>query len=291
MSSKSSSKRSQAQGTRNTAALDKASNLQLEKALGEVSGASISVQSLFGQIQESLVTKHTELKAVNDAIELKRYELTELHGKDSLLLSTDDLRLEFAAEKERQDQERAELEEQRRREEEIYQYNLNTKRKLQDDEWGESVRVRERDQRIKKEEFDKTLKERHDDLMALDVEYKSAIKKAESFDDEVKKAIEREVAIVANSLKKDFSHTTQIADIQHKAAIEKLSLDNSRLSATINSNESTIASLQKQLAAAQEAQTKLASDAVNAGASQKNMADMQSLITNIGGPNGARTKA
>lgn len=290
MSSKN-SKRSQAQETRNTAALDKASNLELDKALSSVSSASINAQGLFGDISKMLVTKYAELQAVNDSIGLKRSELEELHGRDRLLLSLDDLRMEYDKEKLQQQEERAQLIKAREQQSDEYDYELNQKRKAANDQWDEMQRVRDRNNLIKQEEFDKNLKERENELKRIDLEYKAAIDKANSFDDVLKKEVEKQVSIVTNVLKKDHAHITQISDIQYKAEVEKLSLDNSRLTATINHNDTIIVSLQKQLAAAQDAQTRLASEAVSAAANQKGMADMQSLITNIGGPNGARNKA
>jgi len=286
-----SSKRKQAQDSRNAVALDKAGSLQLDKALGDVSSTSIIVQSLFGKISEELVTKHSELKAINDAIDLKKTELTDLHGKDRILLSIDDLNVEFKKEQDRITQEREEIQRELQQQDAAFEYNRNQERKAANDRWDEVVRVRERDQKIKEEEFEKLHKAKHDELKAIDLEYKSAIEKVKSFDDVVKKEVDKQVSIVSNVLKKDHAHQLEIIHIQHTSAVDRLVADSARLNDTITANNVLISSLQSQLAAAHAAQTKLASEAVSAAANQKGMADMQSLITNIGGPNGARAKS
>lgn len=283
-----SSKRKQAQDSRNTAAVSTASALQLDKALGDVSSASILVQGLFGKISETLVTKHSELKAVVNTIELRSAELADLHTKDKILLSIDDLNIEFSKERDRISQEREESRKELQRQDEALTYNINQGRKAADDIWNEKLRVREREFRIRTEDFDKDLKAKHDELKAIDLTYKTAIAKAESFDEVVKKEAAQQTAIACNVLKKDHNHQLEIINLQNKATVEGLISANARLQITLDKNEATIISLQKQLAAAQEAQTKLATDAVSAAANQKGMADMQSLITNIGGPNGTR---
>lgn len=283
-----SSKRKQAQDSRNTQAVNIASSLQLDKALGDVSSASILVQGFFGKISETLVTKHSELKSVVDAIELKSDELAALHTKDKILLSIDDLNVEFSKERERVVQEREEIQREMIRQDTEFEYKLKQARKAAEDEWNEKVRVREREFKIQTEDFNKDLKARGDELKAIDLTYKSAIAKAESFDETVKKEAAQQTAIACSALKKDHTHQLEIINLQNKAMVDGLQSANIRLQVTLDKNEATIAALQKQLAVAQEAQTKLATDAVTAAANQKGMADMQSLLTNIGGPNGAR---
>lgn len=286
-----SSKRKQAQDSRNTAALDKASALQLDSALGGLSATSITVQGLFGKIGESLVTKHAELQSVVDAINLKVAELEGLHGKDKLLLSIDDLRVEFDKERDRLDEELKTILRDREQEEQTYQYNLAQQHKVANDQWDEIVRVRERDHKIKMEELDKKAAEREAAISAQEKAYAAAIEKLASFDETVKKEVEKQVSIVANTIKRDHGHQLEILNIQNAATLNSLKADNVRLQETLKANDTVITSLQRQLAEAQAAQTKLAGDAVAAAANKQGMADLQSLITNIGGPNGARAKS
>lgn len=283
-----SSKRKQAQDSRNTASIDKASSLELGKALGDVSSTSILVQGLFGKISEQLVTKHSELQAVNDAISLKTAELNDLHGKDKILLSIDDLNVESRIAREHAGQEIEASRRDREKEDAEYQYNLSQRRKTEDDQWKESVRLREREHKLKMEELDKKAAEREATLAAQEKAFAAAIEKLASFDEMVKKASEREAAIVGNVLKKDHTHQLEIINIQNKSVVDGLKTDNIRLQNILEHNDAIIVSLQLQLKTAQESQIQLAKDAVAGAANQKGMADMQSLITNIGGQNGTR---
>lgn len=289
MSSKN-TKRQQAQNTRNVVAVEKATSIQLDTALGALSKTSVHVQGLFGQVGEELIMKHSELKALIDTIELKKTELAELHEKDKILLSIDDLNAEHTKEKERLATELDLIQDQRERENADFEYALAQARKEEEDKWAEFVRVRERANKIKLEEFEKNLKERNDAILATEKQYREALDRLASFDSEVKREVDSRTIIIANSLKKDHIHASELAAITYKSELKERDNKIKNLEDSLAYNTATIANLQIQLKDSQAAQTQLAKDAVSAAANQKVMADMQSLLTNTGGPNGSRAK-
>jgi hypothetical protein len=289
MSSKN-TKRQQAQITRNVVATEKATSIQLDTALGALSKTSVHVQGLFGQVGEELIMKHSELKALIDTIELKKAELAELHEKDKILLSTDDLIAEHAKEKARLAEELNFTLGERDRENADFEYALAQARKEEEDKWTESVRLRDRANKIKLEEFEKNLKERNDAILATEKQYQEALSKLASFDSELKRAVDKEVSIIANSLKREHTHASELAAITYKSELKERDNKIKTLEDALSYNTATIANLQIQLKDSQAAQTQLAKDAVSAAANQKVMADMQSLLTNTGGPNGSRAK-
>jgi chromosome segregation ATPase len=299
MSSK--TKKQQAQTSRNTATLSKASNLDLHKSLNSLTTAGVAIQGTLSKISEELITKHAELQAVDDAILLKKTEMENLHGVDQVLLTIDEANAQYRNLRDTQEREQEELRnvyeyeaeqkektQARKREEE--EYKLQQTRKLEADTWAEKIRLRANEERDRHEKFEKDHAERESVLHSKEAAYNDAIAKISTFDVELKKESDKIVAIISNTLKKDFAHETAMTAVKHEAELSKIRFDNQRLVETANNMEKQVLELQSQLKSAHEAQTQLAKDAVSAAATQKNIADMQSLVTNIGG-NGTRPRS
>jgi colicin import membrane protein len=296
------SKKQLVQDTKNKATVEKASSLQIDKTLANISGVGLQIQSTLAQVSEQLVTKHSELKAVDDAIALKKQELEALHGADKVLMSIDELNTQHAHTletlyKEREEIKAAnallnqELATARSREEKEYQYKTQQARKNEQDKFDEEVRVRNRDEKIRQEIFEKSFSERDAVLNAKEKQYNDALTRLATFEVEVKKESDKAAAIAVNSVKKEYDHQIAMIQVTHKSEVDKLKFDNQRLVESGNNLEKTIETLQTHLATAQAAQTQLAKDAVAAAANQKATADMQALLTNIGGSNGTRPRS
>lgn len=299
MSSK--TKKQQAQTSRNTAALTKASSLDLSKSLNALTTSGVTIQGTLSKIQEELITKHAELQAVDDAITLKKTEMEALHGVDQILLTMDEARENHRLYLEQMQKEREAAQDahvqlvqqnarQRSIEETEFVYTLRQQRKAEADAWAEKLRLRNNEERDRVEKFEKNHAEREAALKLKEASYEAALAKIATFDAEVKKESDKAVAIALNSLKKDYTHEAQMTAVKHEADLSKIRFDNQRLTEAANNLEKQLADTQAQLKAAHDAQTSLAKDAVTAAANQKNIADMQSLVTNIGG-NGARPRS
>lgn len=296
-------KKQQAQAARDTESLSKASSVDISKTLGGIANAGVTIQSTLSKISEEIIQKHAELQAVDDAIALKKQEMTALHGVDQVLLSIDEAKAQHALILEEQRKEReaqaqqslvlaAQREQERSREAAEFEYELRQRRKADDDAWNEQVRVRVNAERDRREAFDKDLASREAVLKAREVEYDAALKKAATFDDEVKKEVSRAEAVLKNSLTKEFNHQAQIASMQHQTQVEKLQFDNQRLSAAASADAAAIKDLQAQLKQAYEENTKLARAAVDGAANAKAQSEALALMTNIGGgSNGTRPRS
>lgn len=298
MSSKNNTKKQQAQTTKNTASLAKATGIDLTKSLAALSNSGVQIQGTLSKISEELITKHAELQAVDDSIALKKQEMTALHGADQVLLTIDELRAQHVQTIEQLAKERASIETEhsqliaqqqveRQREEDGYGYRLQQQRKTETDTWTEQVRVRGNQERDRQEKFEKDIANREEALRLKEVEYQTALAKAASFEADVQKEVTKQTAIATNALTRDFTHKNEITTIQNKAEVEKLRFDNQRLVEAANNLELSIKELQVQLKASHEAQTQLAKDAVSAASNKQAQADAMALVTNIGGGNGA----
>jgi hypothetical protein len=292
-------KKQQAQAAKNTATLAKATGLDLTKSLSRLTESGILVQRDLSRIGEELIQKHAELQAVDDAIALKRQELETLHGADQILMSLDELNESYRLEMERLDKEKStreeeDLEDRRQREIELdreraeYEYNLAQSRKVEVDQWNEMLRVRSIVERDRKEAFEKDLAAREAVLKLKETEYKAALDKAASFDVELKKAVDKEAAIITNSLKREHQHQTELANVQNQAAISGLTAKIATLVEAVGHSDAIITSLQGQLKESQAAQTQLAKDAVAAASNQKATAEAMAVFTATGGNNGAQ---
>lgn len=299
MSSK--TKKQQAQTTKNTAAISKASSLDLNKSLNALSTSGVTIQGTLSKISEELITQYAELQAVGDAITLKKAEMEALHGVDQILLTIDEAREshriqleEISKEQEYSDLKHRELVQQtvqsRARDEAEHNYNLQQQRKTEVDAWAEKLRLRALEERDRQEKFEKSYAEREAALRLKETAYSEALTRIANIDVEVKKESDKNVAIATAVMKKDYTHEAQMTAVKHEADLSKIKFDNQRLVEAANNMEKQILELQAQLKSAHEAQTQLAKDAVSAAANQKSISDMQSLMTNIGG-NGTRPRS
>jgi hypothetical protein len=300
MSSK--TKKSQAQATRNTAALTKASALDLSKSLNALTTSGVVIQGTLSKISEELITKHAELQAVVDTINLKKAEMEALHGVDQVLLTVDEARENHRLQLEQMQKERDAAQQahiqlvkqngqDRSRDEANYSYDLQQQRKAEADAWTEKLRVRNNEERDRQEKFEKNHVEREAILRLRETAYNDALAKIATFDAEVTKASDKAAAIATGSLKKDYTHDMQMVVVKHEAELAKIKFDNQRLIEAANNLEKQLSDALIQLKAAHEAQTQLAKDAVAAASNKQAQADAMAMLTNIGGngQNRART--
>lgn len=299
--SNSKSKSQQAKSTKDKVTVAKASSIDLEQVGASINAAQIKVNKTLATIQAELVEKHGELEAINGTIELKKQELSELHGADNVLRHIDELRVQLEEKKEAtdraiealeaaEDQAQRDLAEARRREQEAYDYNLAQQRKTERDQWAESVRVRNSQERDREELLKKGWAEREATLAANEAKYFEAVKKAESFEAEVEKRVKEKVHEVTAALTRDNSHAAKIAEVTHKAEVAGLLKDVESANSAIKRLEAELAATKVQLDKAIEAQVTLAKATVEGANSDKTMATATSLLNNIGG-NGSRLGA
>lgn len=301
MASKNSTKKQQVQQNKNTASIGKAASVNIGASLSAISATSVKIQGDLAKISEELIQKHADLQAVDEAIRLKKQEMENLHGVDNVLLTIDEAKAQHAQQLEVLAQEKAKIEEEhetlqaqlaqaRARDEEEYSYNLQQTRKNETDTWNEQVRTRTNLERDRREAFERDLLNRELVLKTKETEYSDALTKAASFEADVKKEVDKAVAIATNSLNKDHTHKAQLVEVQNKAIIDGLNSALAQKVQLLADRDATITALSNQLKDAYAKNAELASKAVEGAANAKSMADMQSLITNVGG-NGTRPRS
>lgn len=297
-----STKKQQAQSTKNNAALTKATNIDLTKSLGALANSGVQIQGTLSKISEELITKFAELEAVDSSIALKKQELEALHGADQLLLSIDELKVKhadtiedlakqrLAIEEENAEFQRSKAEEARR-DQENFNYNLVKLRQAEADKYAEEIRTRNNTERDRQEFFEKDIKTRNETLLLKESAYNEAINKAATFESDLQKAVDKQVAIATNTLKKDFEHQKQLADMQATSNLDKMKHDNVRLVEAANNLETRVTELNAQLKAAYDKNSELASKAVEAANNKAAQADALALVTGIGSTNGRAARS
>lgn len=295
-----SSKKKQQQNSKNLSAINQAGAIDLNFSLNALSGAGVEIQETLGQISKNLIAKHSELQAVDHTISIKKGEMEALHGVDSILLSIDEARAaheEAVAalnlERENIKKSNNDLEQQlasdRAREGAEFKYNTDQTRKIDNDIWQEQRRVRTASERDRLEVFEKDLKTRLEVLKTTEKEYVEALTKNATFDEEVKKAVEREKAAVTNALQKDFTHQSQLIEVKHSSEILRAHSEISSKNAMLTAQQNQISELQAQLKASTEAQISLAKATVDGATNKQAQADALALMTSVGGGNGKST--
>lgn len=255
-------------------------DITVEKSLGSVTAARLSVSSAFDAVVTDLQDKIQQLQSINEAIQLKTEELEALHDKDAVLSTTADLLAKHEETKKRIAEEldelqknyafkraelekvfnesRLEAEKQRKREAEDHQYNLALARKKEQDAYDEKVRLRDQADRAKEEALTKNWQLREEALAAREAEYNKQKAENETFQQRVDTQVAKDVAIVGNKMKAD--HNVQVNQMNMSFEAEKkvLGMEISHLKATVDTQQKAIDSLNAQLKESREQQNALA---------------------------------
>lgn len=255
-------------------------DLTVEKSLGGLTSARVSVSKAFDAVVTELQEKLEQLQFINDAIQLKTEELEMLHDKDVVLSSTaeliakheetkktielelDELQKNYAAKKielERiYNESRVETEKLRKREAEDHQYNLILQRKKEQDTYEEKVRLREHADRAKEEALNKNWQLREESLIAREAEYNKQKAENETFQQRVDAQVAKDVSIVGNKMKSDYTAQINQMNLQFESERKVLNMEINHLKESVEAQKNTIASLTVQLERAREQQNTLA---------------------------------
>lgn len=284
-----------------TQTLVKAAGINIDAALTGVVTAQTKIINTFGQIQESLIVKHGDLAAIEEAISLKASELETLHGKDQALLTLDEIRVQHAQFVAQRDEERkvlqaqydrtkADLAEMHRREVADFVYHRNLERKQDEDNWQAAVEDRRRVEDRRQKDVEQQIADRLAELTVREIAAKAALDKELTFDARVDAEVKKQVAINTATSTRNHEVAVHTTNIQHAAALSNLTKDVEHLQRTLTAKDVEIHELKVSLAKAVEAQTTLARAAVDAASNTKAQADAMALMTNIGGGNGTRAR-
>lgn len=274
---------------KNETTLKTAANLTIDAAAKKVTEAQLSIGKTLSDVTSKLQEQLQELSTVSQAVELRKGELSTIYGAEQVLKSIDELQADFENKKLIQQQQfdlfEQELEAkqqtlalERSTETEQFQYNLQQERRNEQLQHEEVVRQAAAEERDRKELIEKGFQIREEELKKRETELIDLRKKAEEFPVVLKTGIDKEVAIVGNSIKREYEHKLQL--LQKDFDTSKMMSDSTVKSLTdrLTSQDNVIGQLQTRLSQADERVTSIATKALEAAASTKSLADVQNLI-------------
>lgn len=281
-------KKQTAQNLKNDAAVKKTAELTVDKTLASLATTQAHIGRTIAGIQEELVGKVTELEALTSTIDLKRQELEQLHGADQILLTIDelnqlhkqrkeDLEDEMMRAKRAWTEEQEETRKRQARDESDYLYKLNQTRQQEQNTYQETVRVRNNNERDRVEKLEKDLNDRVAAVVAKETEFTAMKAKVDSFEADMKKEVDRNVAIVGNSMKKDHNHEVAMLASTHKSEVAVLQTQLEALRGKVSDQGATITALETQLRAAVEASQSIAKEALSSASDKRALAEITSF--------------
>lgn len=259
----------------------------IEKATKDIANLSLNLNKELTNLGSVFTTKLAEIKELDEAIEFKTKELSEFHDKELVLAAIKDLTAEYEqqeqvlkttieaeraqwaeerkAHKRAVDEEYARIQMERKRDEEEYEYETARRRKMAEADWQDQ-------QNEKTRQFEEAMNSRVDEintreklLQEREAKMDELTAKVNSFDDTVKAETAKQVAIVSNSMKKDYTHQLEMKDFEIRALNERLE----RLNDEINTNKQLLANANVEV-------TRLAQSALDAASGKQALSALQS---------------
>jgi len=266
--------------------LDVVSTLKPQTVIEEIGALQNTLQGTLAGLSAQISIKLEQMKNVEDAIVIKQNELNELYGIDAEALSLEEMRenceqeetewnkksLERQAQLEDDEEERAK---RWQREEEEHGYDIAQKKKRSQEEYNVEIATRRRAETIRQEDLEKQWKTREEFIASQEKEVAALKTQVAGFDDKLKADVAKAEAIAVNRVKKDYEHEVVILkkDIESERVLNATKV--SALDDTINSLQTQISDLHKQLATARTDAKEITSAALQSASGRQAMEALQ----------------
>ncbi len=238
--------------------LDAVSALKPQTIIEEIGSLQTTLQNTLAGVSAQISTKLEQMRNVEEAIALKQNDLNELYGIDAEALSLEEMRVQAQEEEadwekrgvERQtqwDEDDEERSKRWQREEEEHAYDVAQKKKRAQEDFAVEVATRQRNEAIRMEDLQKQWKNREEAIKTQETEISGLKTQVAGFDDRLKAETAKAEAIAVSRVKKEYEHDVAMLkkDIESERVLNLTKV--SALDDTINSLQSQIADLQKQL--------------------------------------------
>jgi hypothetical protein len=223
-------------------------NLAPAAIVANLGNIGMQAQGALDVIKNLMVSSQQELETIQEAIEVEKVELEQLHGKEVVAASLADLISEFdqkTAELEASynqrsaefgqritEQQKAEadrralVEKDRRREADEYTYTMTLERRAAEDAFNQKVIEADRAAADKHRELAANWTIRENELRAKEGEYKNALLRIDGLPAEIAAEVKKATDAQARAMSSDFAHKTALAearamssDFAHKTAL------------------------------------------------------------------------
>lgn len=268
-------------------------SLKPTDVLSAIATAQVSLQKTLSDVASQVNEKIDLLNQVQTAIEIEQARLEELHGIDAAAMTLDEMETQIkqaseqASESENERnarwiQEEADRKVLRQREQADYDYNLKLNRKKVEDEWQALLEKRQREEAARQEILAKGWKEREESIASQEKEIAELRNQVAAIPVELKKAVDREVAIASNSIKREYETKILLAQKDTEASQKLSEASLNAANQTIARQQSQITELQTQVLAANERAESIARSAVEASSGRQALEAVQRQTETLG---------
>jgi hypothetical protein len=269
--------------------LDAINDLKPSDVVEEIGNLQNTLQSTLAGLSAQISSKVEQMRTVDEAIQIKETELTELYDIEREAMSLEDMKAKHTSEKEawlkeaerRNDeweQEEAEMERKFQRMQEEHNYTNARQIKQSQDDFNAETTRRRRDEEMRQDSLERQWKDRENELVIKEQKLAEIQTEINGFNDKLKSEISKAEAIVTNRLKKEYEH--QMAILQKDIDAER-NLHDTKISAlddTILNLNNQINDLQIQLSAARADVKEVTSAALQSASGHQAMQALQRVV-------------
>jgi len=206
-----------------TEVLDAVKDLNLDSVSKSITDTQVEIQKVLADLSAKVMERLQELQNIEEAIRLKRDDLKRMHEIEVKATTLDELeadisrtRKEWEEEQARKKREFAEMQSERnkqwKREEEEYLYRIKQTNQKTEDAFAASMQQQEKLNKDKQEQLEKTWAEREAELKKQEKELVELRQFKEQSPEMIKKAVNAEVAVATNSVKKEYEMRMTLAN-------------------------------------------------------------------------------
>jgi len=280
-------------------------SLTVEKVTQSLTKAGLDISKTLNSVRELFESEIYSLQTIKDAIEAKQEEMEAIYDKEVVAASLTDLVLQYEARKaellKTEDEfrkawakEQAEhaaavrerdniLAKERARESEEFEYTKGITRRNSEDAWKATHAKRMLELQQAEESHVKNWKEREDAIQKLEVEIAAAKSKIDNFDVTVKAEVDKQVAIIGNSIKTKYENEARIKALEFDNEKRILAHENGVLKESAAAKDREISQLRSTLEKKDSEVKEVAVAAMSAQSGRQALSAVQETIQSQGG--------
>jgi colicin import membrane protein len=198
-----------------TEVLNSVKGLSLDSVSKSIADTQVEVQKVLADLSAKVMERLQQLEQLQEAIGLRQEELNNLHGIEVKATTIDELDEQIARQRRSWEEEQAEkkrafaeMQSERnktwKREEEEYQYKLAQEHRKLEDSFQALMEKQQKANADRQDQLDKSWAERENELKKREQELIDLRAFKEQAPEVVKKAVNAEVAVATNSVKKEY---------------------------------------------------------------------------------------
>jgi colicin import membrane protein len=279
----------QAAQIRSDEVLASVEGLSMDSVTKNITDTQVEVQEQLAGLSAKLTEQLRVLRTIEEAITLKKGQLQQLHGIDSVATDIDTLNHQIemqrqgweeeqAAKKRQFAEQQSERNKQWARTEEEYQYKLAQEHKKLEDAFAYRIAQQERDNQQRQAELERTWAEREAELKKRENELTDLRAKVGEFPEVVKKEVNAAVAIATNSVKKEYETKMVLASKDSETNQKLASQEITALNATVAKLNTQLEDLKAQLEQARADVKEISAKALESASDRQAMQALQKVM-------------